>query len=58
LVLVSAHLNTACIINPHQRDKLDPDPHPHQFPDDNPKCMENEHVFQGFEPLFGSLDQS
>ncbi len=24
----------------HQSDKLDPDPDPHQFADDKPKCME------------------
>ncbi len=36
----------------HQSDKLDPDPDPHQFSDDKPKCMEYcmnlfEHFFKG-----------
>jgi hypothetical protein len=26
--------------DPHQSDKLDPDPDLHQFADDKPKCME------------------
>jgi hypothetical protein len=42
----------------HQSDMLDPDPDPHKFADDKPKCMEYEPisaVFQGFSrPLFGS----
>ncbi len=28
--------------HPHLSNKLDPDPEPHQFADDNPKCMEYE----------------
>jgi hypothetical protein len=39
--------------------KLDPEPDPHQFADDKPKCMEYEPIlaiFQGFESLLGSLD--
>jgi hypothetical protein len=28
-------------MDPHQSDKLDPDPDPHQFADDKPKCKEN-----------------
>jgi hypothetical protein len=30
--------------DPHQSDKLEPDPDPHQFADDKPKCMEYEPV--------------
>jgi hypothetical protein len=26
-------------LDPHQRDKLDPEPDPHQFADGKPKCM-------------------
>jgi hypothetical protein len=39
--------------DPLQSDKLDPDP-----ADGKPKCMEYAYLstFQGFEPLFGSLD--
>jgi hypothetical protein len=40
--------------DPHQRDKLDPDPH--QFAGDKPKCMGYEPLvalFHRFEPLFG-----
>ncbi len=35
--------------DPHQSDKLDPEPHPHQLADDKPKCMEYEPIwaFQG-----------
>jgi hypothetical protein len=43
--------------DPHQCDKLEADPDPHQFADDEPKCMEYVPIwaiFQGFEPLFGS----
>jgi hypothetical protein len=41
--------------DPHQRDKLDLDTHPHQSADDMPKCMEYEHFFRGLiVPLFGS----
>jgi hypothetical protein len=42
---------------PHQSDELDPDPDPHQFADDELKCMGNEPIsalFQDFEPLFGN----
>ncbi len=38
---------------------MDPEQDPDQFADDNPKCMDYEHIwvfFQGFEPLFGSQD--
>jgi hypothetical protein len=43
--------------DPHQCDKLDQDLDPHQFADDNSKCMEYrmsllEHFFYGFVPLF------
>ncbi len=43
--------------DPHQCDKLDQDLDPHQFADDNSKCMEYrmsllEHFFRGFIPLF------
>jgi hypothetical protein len=41
--------------DPHQSDKLAPDPH--QFADDKPKYMEYEPIrtlFQGFKPLFRS----
>jgi hypothetical protein len=46
---------------PHRSDKLDaePNPDPHQFADDKPKCMEYRPIltlFQGFEPLFRSWD--
>jgi hypothetical protein len=30
------------VVDPHQSDKLDPDPH--QFADDNSKCMEYEPI--------------
>jgi hypothetical protein len=35
-----------CVVNPDQSDKLDPesDPDPHQFADDEPKCMEHEPI--------------
>jgi hypothetical protein len=38
--------------DPHQSDKLDPDPH--QFADDKPKSEPILALFQGFEPLFGN----
>jgi hypothetical protein len=38
--------------DPHQSDKLDPDPH--QFADDKPKYEPILALFQGFELLFGS----
>ncbi len=56
-------------MDPHQSDKLDPNPNPdqhqsdklvtdpHQYRDDKPNCMEYvpiSAIFQGFEPLFGS----
>jgi hypothetical protein len=44
-------------MDPHHRDMLYPEPDPHQFTDDKPKCMEYEPIlalFQGFDPLFGS----
>jgi hypothetical protein len=47
--------NSVANPDPDQSDKLDPDPH--QFGDDEPKCMEHEPIcalFQGFEPLFES----
>jgi hypothetical protein len=31
-------------LDPHQSDKLGPDPDPHQFADDKPKCMEYEPI--------------
>ncbi len=43
--------------DPHQSDNLYPEPDPHQWADDKPKCKEYEPIlalFQGFEPLFGS----
>jgi hypothetical protein len=43
--------------DPHQSDKLDLEPDPHQFADDNPKCMEYEPILArvpGLEPLFRS----
>jgi hypothetical protein len=44
--------------DPHQSDKLDPEPYqdPHQFADDKPKCIEQGaylSTFQGFDVLFG-----
>jgi hypothetical protein len=30
--------------DPHQSDKLDPDPYPYQFADNKPKCMEYEPI--------------
>jgi hypothetical protein len=30
--------------DPHQIDKLDPDPDPHQFADDKAKCVEYEPI--------------
>jgi hypothetical protein len=30
--------------DPHPGDKLDPEPDPHQFADDKPKCMEYEPI--------------
>jgi hypothetical protein len=32
--------------DPHQIDKLDPEPDPHQFADDKQKCMDYEHFFK------------
>jgi hypothetical protein len=34
-------------LDPHQSDKLDPDPHRHQFAEDKPKCIE----YPGYEPI-------
>ncbi len=42
--------------DPHQSDKLDPEPDPHHFADDKSKCIEYEPIlalFQGFELLIG-----
>jgi hypothetical protein len=44
-------------MDPHHSDMLYPEPDPHQFADNKPKCMEYEPIlalFQGFDPLFGS----
>ncbi len=53
-------LDPALDLPPKQNDKQDSDLDPHQFADGKPKCKENEPIwspFQGFEPLFGSLDR-
>jgi hypothetical protein len=51
------HLHQIKKPDPHQSDKLDPEPDPHKLADDKPKCMEYKPflvLFQGFKPLFGS----
>ncbi len=30
--------------DPHASGKLDPEPDPHKFADDKPKCIEYEHI--------------
>ncbi len=40
--------------DPHQTDKLDPDPDPHQFADAKPKCMQYEPILAIFQ-VFLSL---
>jgi hypothetical protein len=42
--------------DPNQSDKLDPEPDPHQFADEKPKCIEYLPIlalFNWFEHLFG-----
>ena len=45
------------VVNPDpQSDKLDPDPNPHQFADDRPKCVEHEPIWALFKFLSHYLE--